>query len=93
MVLLVKGDGCDLAADLGRHDLVPAVDAIDQVAAVFGGAGAAEGMGELSIGREVFLYCFCLEGRWSFCQEGDDGGDLADFCGRVNWVMGLTLDK
>jgi len=67
LVLLVKGDGCDFAADFGRHDFVPAVYAVDQVAAVFGGASTAEGMRELSIGREVFLYCFCLEGRWSFC--------------------------
>ena len=80
MVLLVKGDGGDFAADLGGHYFVPAVYAVDQVAAVLGGAGATEGMRELSIGGEVFLYCLCLEGRWGFCQEGDDGGDLADLC-------------
>lgn len=54
-VLLVVGDAVDLCGYTRRHDLVPSVDALDQVARVCGRAGTAEGMGEARIWRKVLV--------------------------------------
>lgn len=78
-VLLVKGDGGDVGGYLGRHDLVPAVDAGDQVAGVGKGAGAAERMCELSIFSKVLVDGSLLKSGWCFGEEGDDVRNLADW--------------
>lgn len=53
-VLVVVGDAVDFCGDAWRHDLVPSVYALDQVARMGRGAGTAEGVGEGGIWGEVF---------------------------------------
>jgi len=60
IVLFVEAHTVDFGGDLGRENLVPAVDAFDLVTRVCKVDGPAEGMHELTVGCEVFLYCCFL---------------------------------
>ena len=53
-------DTVDLEFDLGAQELVPFVNGVDQIAAAFERAGAAEGMRERGIGCKVGIDCFGL---------------------------------
>lgn len=75
-VLLIVGDAVDLCGYTRRHDLVPSVYALDQIAGMCRGAGAAEGMGEARIWRKVLVDCGTLQGWRSFSQESNHVGDL-----------------
>ena len=61
LVALVEAHAGDFCRDARAHDLVPAVDAVDEVARVLRRAGAAEGVGELCVGGEVLFDCLVLE--------------------------------